>query len=633
MSRGGRLRRVLLLSASVLAVLALGATSYLVWLLSGLPSVAGLDAATLEGDTIIQDRTGGQLADLGRQGGHRVSVSLDAVSPSLVQATVAIEDPSFWSNPGLDPIAMASGHQSSISLQLARQRLGSPPQASDRKVREAALAVQLNRSYSKSQILELYLNQSYFGSQLYGIQAAAQGYFHRDARNLDLAQSAMLAGLLVAPSGDNPRDHLDKAMRRQRVVLDAMVRSGYIGSPDADAAARERLDVFPASDAASAPGFVAYVASELERLGLRGRGQQVVVRTTLDAAEQALAEQVVADSVRASQGGDASHPMQGALVAIDPRTGQIAAFVGSAGPSTPAGAYDYASGVLRSPGTALEVLAYARAIADRKLTMDTPLTDGPSPFPIAVPGALPSPYLVQNFDRQSHGTLPAREAMASGLNIPAVQVELVVGVPALVDFYRAMGLRPRINGITDAPSTLFGPSLTLGGYPVTALEQVAAASTLADLGAYRPPEAILQVTDRRGRVLYRADPNRGTRRAVDAGTAFIVASILSDDANRALTYGAGSPLHLSDRRAAAVSGTTENGDASTIGFTPELAAMVWIGDVELVGRGSPDATLTTAGAWNRFMEGALRGQPDSWYQPPPGVVQRGSSYFLSGTAA
>lgn len=629
MSRGGRRRRVLLVSASVLAILALGATTYLVWLLIGLPSIEGLDAAKLDGDTIIQDRTGAELADLGREGGHRVSVPLDAVSPKLVQATVAIEDPSFWSNPGLDPIAMLSGHQSSISLQLARQRLGSPRQ----KVREATLAVQLNRSYSKSQILELYLNQSYFGSQLYGIQAAAQGYFHRDARNLDLAQSAMLAGILVAPSGDSPRDHFDRARGRQRVVLDAMVRSGYVRSPDADAAARERLDVFPASDAASAPGFVAYVESELERLGLGGRGQ-VVVRTSLDPAGQALAEQVVADAVRASQGGDASHPVQGALVAIDPRTGQIAAFVGSAGPSTPLGAYDYASGVPRSPGTALQVLAYARAIADHKLTMDTPLADGPSPFPITIPGALSSPYQVQNFDGQSHGTLRVREALASGLNIPAVQVELAVGVPALVDFYRAVGLRPRINGITDAPSTLFGPSLTLGGYPVTALEQVAAASTLADLGVYRPPEAILQVTDRRGRVLYRADPSRGTRRAVDAGAAFIIASILSDDANRALTYGAGSPLHLSDRRSAAVSGRSDTfRDATTIGFTPDLAAVVWIGDVQLVGHGSPDAPLTTAAAWNRFMEGALGGLPDTWYEPPPDVVQRGSSYFLSGTGA
>ncbi len=214
-------------------------------------------------------------------------------------------------------------------------------------------------------------------------------------------------------------------------------------------------------------------------------------------------------------------------------------------------------------------------------------------------------------------------------------------VPAVVDMQRSVGLLPRIpqsdgSYTTNDPSTSFGPSLTLGGYPITLLEEAGAFAVLANLGVYHRPEAILQITDLRGRALYQANPNLGAHLAMDPNVAFIIDAILNDDNNRAPIFGHNSPLHLPDRNSAAKTGTTnDHHDGVTVGFTPDLLTAVWIGDIvdikhSMVG-GRADAVFVAAPAWNKFMETALKGVPDKWLKAPGGLKQVGNSYFLSDT--
>src|SRR6266487_882902 len=602
---GLRSRRTLVRVAGVLggllAFLVIGVNVYAVSVLDSLPPVQDMDAAQFHGDTIVQGRTGLLLADVGQvgdqnggqgngQGDHRITVALDQMSPKLIQATVSIEDRTFWTNPGFDSEAIVraaagnfragsiTGGASTITQQLAKQLFLTPEQSLDRKVKELVLAYQLNRTYSKHQILELYLNRSYYGDQQYGVQAAAQTYFHTDAKSVDLAQAALLAGLPQAPDAYSPIEHFDGAKRRQREVLDAMVRDGRITTQDATAAYSEHLNINRPVNNFKAPHFVKYVERELQQLGFKPGQQQLVVKTTLDYGKQQLAEQTVRDNLKANLSKDKNGLLSSALVSMDPKTGQIVVMVGSPDYNSQGGNYNFVADVPLNPGSSVKPFTYAKAILDRKITMDTPIQDSPSPLVLPQPGG--KSVQIFNYDKKTHGSPTARVALANSLNIPAVKVELATGVPAVVDFYRQLGMRPRADGNPDAPGAVYGASLTLGGYPITLLEEVTALSAFADMGLYHQPEAVLQVTDRKGQVLYQADPNRGARQAVPTGVAFIIASILSDDTNRQLIFGMNTPLHLPDRRAAAKTGTTDSfKDALTIGFTPDLATVVWVGDI------------------------------------------------------
>jgi len=654
--------RVLGVAGALLAVFAIAGNVYAVSFWDSLPPVRNIDSTLFQGDTIILDRSGQQIADVGiqgasEQGNRRVSVTLDQISPKVVQGTIAIEDRTFWTNPGFDPQGIIrsaannfragaiTGGGSTITQQLAKQLFLNPQQSLSRKAQEIALAYQLTQTYSKQQILEFYLNRSYYGAQQYGVQAAAQTYFHKDAKNVDLAQAAMLAGLPQSPDTYNPVQHFEAAKLRQKEVLDAMVNQGYITARDAALAYAEELHPTPPVNNWKAPRFVDFVLAELRHLGYDPGQQQLTVKTTLDLGKQQLAEQVVADNFKAMQPRDRAGRLSSGMLALDPNTGQILAYVGSPDPTGQADSFDFVTRPI-NPGSSVKPFTYGKAILDGRITMDTPIVDGPSPYVLNLSGS--PPYKVQDYDLRTHGTLPARVALASSLNIPAVKVEMSEGVPAVVDFYRQMGMLPRTrdnngNYHTDSPETAYSASLTLGGFPITLLEEVSAFSAYADMGVYHQPEAILQVTGPRGVAPYTADPNRGVKQAVDAGLAFIIASILSNDNNRAPIFGLGSPLHLPDRHAAAKTGTSENfHDGLTMGFTPDLVAGVWIGDTagtnpktgELytMTTGS-DGVIVAAPAWHRFMEAALKGVPDHWYTMPADVTPGANgSFFLKGSS-
>src|SRR5450759_1655879 len=272
--RNAILRGVGVLLALVLVV-GLAADAYAQTFFDSLPSIQGLDSAVFSGDTVITDRKGVILADVGDQGNHRLAVKLKDINPVGMKATVAIEDRGFYSNPGFDAAAIIraaydnvkAGHivsgASTITQQLAKQQFLTPDQSVSRKLKEIALAYELSQTYTKDQIMELYLNKSFYGSQSYGIEAAAEGYFHIHASQLDLAQSAVLAALPQAPTEWNPVLHPDAAKLRQTEVLQAMVRSGFITQPDMDKALAEKLVYHAPINSFKAPHFVDYVLQEL----------------------------------------------------------------------------------------------------------------------------------------------------------------------------------------------------------------------------------------------------------------------------------------------------------------------------------------------------------------------------------
>jgi len=658
---GQRLRRVALLRGlgvlvAVVLVVGFAVDAYAQSFFDSLPSIQGLDSAAFAGDTLITDRNGAVLADVGNHGDHRLAVKLKDISPVMIQATVAIEDKGFYTNPGFDIQGIVrailddlrAGHivagGSTITQQLAKQQFLTPDQTYTRKVKEVALAYELSQAYSKDQIMELYLNKSFYGSQSYGVEAAAESYFHIHASKLDLAQSAVLAGLPQAPTEWNPVLHPDAAKLRQTEVLQAMVRQNFITQDQMDKALAENLTYQAPINSFLAPHFVDFVLEELRQLGFKPGIQQLNVKTTLDLHLQQIGENVVRANLArclAPPSCDPRGKLSSGLVAENPQNGEILVMVGSPDYNSQGGQYNWTT-IPRNVGSSVKPYTYAAVINARAATVDTPVYDGPSPL---VYKDAYSTTKIYNYDLRSHGVLPLKKAMGNSLNICAVKVELSIGVPAVLSFMRNIGVQPRyINSDgsynTQAPADEYGPSVTLGGYPITLLEHVGGMATLADMGVYHTPEAIEQVTDSQGQVLYQTHADQRARQAIDPGVAFIMAQIMSDDNNRAMIFGYNSPLHFRNRIVAAKTGTSDNfKDAATVGFTPDLAAVIWIGDIldfnHTMVRNSDGVFVATPG-WHNFMDQALTymGSPGNrWYSQVPADVVAGpnGSWYLSDT--
>jgi membrane peptidoglycan carboxypeptidase len=624
---------------------------------SDLPSVGAL-ATPMPGDTLITDRTGqALLADLHPSGYQHYEYPLSAMGRYLPEATVAIEDAGFWSEPGVDPIGIARAGAadleagaavqggSTITQQLVKLRLVGAGSSFSRKLREAVLAVRVDQSYTKQQILETYLNTISYGNTAYGGGTAARIYFHREPTQLDLAQAAMLAGLPQNPTLLDPFTNFDASRQRQREVLDAMVRAHDVTPREADDAYAEDLSppahMFGPQTVDVLPGFVDYVASELtSKFGAAATRSGLRVVTTLDLGLQNLAQKAIADTVKNNAYNDLT---DGAMVAMDPRSGQVLAMVNSAGPNAPGSQYDFAWQVPRSPGSSFKVFTYTAAIESKQYTMVTPILD--EPLLVQAPGGKQA-YMPRNYDLSYHGTCALQVCLGNSLNVPAVEVELGTGIANVVDMARTMGAPPYKNPAAgqytqNDPASSFGPSLTLGGYGETPLQMATGVSVLADRGVLHDAEAILSIASAAGQRVY-ASGGSG-RQVVDPGTAYIVSQMLSNDANRTLIFGRGTPLVLDGRTAAAKTGTAEDfADGWTVGYTPSLAAAVWTGNADHhpMAQGT-DGIVVAAPAWHDFMTAALdrMGKGDEWYTAPSDVQTRAgfgfgrSTYFLAGTSA
>jgi membrane peptidoglycan carboxypeptidase len=642
--RGQRVKlraRLGLVVAATIATLVIAAPAAVLGEVEPLPSVEQLATSYLDQDTLIYDRHGTLLADIGRSGDHRIVVPLSAISTYAIQATIAIEDHTFYSNIGVDPSAMLRAavadvnHRgirqggSTISQQLAKVALldRQPGGTIQRKVKEVILALQMNGRYSKAQILELYLNTIYYGDQSYGIEAAARAYFHSSAQALTLAQATLLAGLPQAPSRYNPLLNPVLARQRQAQVLAAMVAQRFI-SPIAAAAARTtRLQVFPPRTSVEVPQFIRYVLGRvqdtLHRSPTDWRGLRIT--TSLDLSLQRRAEAVIRDQI--GRLGTYYNFHDAALVSMDPRTGEILAMVGGNDPMSPGGQINMALSP-RQPGSSFKIFTYAAAIESRRLNMVSPILDAPLTFPVFGGSNGFAPYSPENYDGHYHGIVPLKMAMGNSLNVPAIKTELLVGIPAVLSAARRMG----VGSLSGADNT-YSMSLTLGSYPVSVLDMATGISTVAALGVRHLPAPILSIQDGLGHSLFAYNPSANGFRAVSPQVAFIIAAIMSDDRNRCLAFGCQGDLTLPGRHVAAKTGTTQLfRDNWTVGFTPSLATAVWIGNPD----NRPlyhNATgiVGAAPIWHRFMAEALQGVPDQWYQPPDGLDTANGDYFLPGT--
>lgn len=615
------LRRIALLCGAML----LGLVAAIVALIAIYPLPGNLNAYVPEPSTRIYDRYERLLYEIVGPGGRRATVPLAGIPLALRQATIAAEDDTFYHNPGIDPLAILrsawldirSGQPeyggSTITQQLVRNILIPPAErdakALDRKLREAALAIQLNARMSKDQILALYLNNIYYGNLSYGVQAAAEAYFGRPVADLDLAQCALLAGIPQGPSLYDPLSDPGPALARRREVLHLMRRDGYITAQQEQLANAEPLDLAAPGTGIRAPHFVLYVTSLLEkaygRNALEEGGLQVT--TTLDLNLQQAAQAAVRQHV--AQLAKDHNVHDGALVAMDPATGQILAMVGSANYADRKidGAVNVALAP-RQPGSAIKPFTYAAAFA-RDYTPATVVDDAPTAFPTRQ-GV---PYLPQNYDLQFHGPVTLRTALANSYNIPAVKVLDHVGIPAMLAVAHAAG----ITTMNDVDR--YGLSLTLGGGEVRLLDLTDAYATFDTGGVHHDPVAILKVTDARGRVLQAWQPTPG-RRAVSPQVSYLITSILSDNNARLPEFGQDSPLLL-DRPAAAKTGTTTDfHDNWTVGYTPDLVAGVWVGNADNTAMRDVSGIAGAAPIWHDFMETALRNLPPRPFAQPPGIV-------------
>ena len=605
----------------VLIILAAFMVAY-VYIAVNLPApeeLSGRSATFLS--TKIYDRNGEVLYEVfDPHAGRRTLVPLSRISPYVIQATVATEDANFYSHPGIDPVGLARAivrdlragelviGGSTIPQQLVKLVFLSPERTPARKIKEAVLAAEITRRYSKDQILEIYLNEIFYGNLAYGIEAAAQAYFGKPAADLTLAEAALLAGIPQAPAVDDPFTNPDEARWRRSQVLRLMVQNGYITQAQAEAAEREPLPKTLQPFDIRAPHFVMFVRQQLEeRYGpevLYKAGLQV--HTTLDYHLQELAEKTVRNQVLSLKDRNATN---GALIALRPATGEILAMVGSRGFFDPQ--IDGQVNVTmrpRQPGSAIKPLTYLAAF-EKGWTPATLLWDLPTEFP---DGANP-PYKPVNYDGKFHGPVLLRQALGNSYNIPAVKALQFVGLPSLLDMARRLG-------ITTLTRSDYGLSLTLGGGDVTLLELTSAYATIANGGLRMPPVAILSVEDSSGRVIEKYEARQG-QPVISPQHAYLMTNILSDNAARQPSFGLNSPLKLS-RPAAVKTGTTNDyRDNWTIGYTPSLAVGVWVGNNDNSAMRGMTGVTGAAPIWHDFMEAALAGQKVEDFVRPQGIQE------------
>lgn len=613
------------------------------WLLGDLPAPAPEALRAIRPSTLIYDQKGRLLYEAIGDQGKQTPLSFEQIPPACWQATVAVEDSRFFQHPGVDLLAIGraawqnwrqgavvSG-ASTLTQQLARNTLLSQDerfeQSLRRKLREAWLALQIELRYSKQEILALYLNQVYYGNFAYGLEAAAQAYFGRQARELDLAQCSLLAGLLQNPAIYNPLQNLESARWRQATVLNLMVWNGYITRQDAELALAERLQFAATPFPIEAPHFVGYVEGQLERL----LGADVVkqgglrVATTLDLDWNREAERII--QRRLQQLKDEPNAPAGrridnaAVVILNPQSGAILAMIGSPDyfDASIAGAMN-AAVALRQPGSAIKPLTYAAAMdpqraaaaGHRPLTPATVIADVRTTFLTAED----EPYVPQNYDMQWHGPVSARTALASSYNLPAVKVLEMIGVDELIAQAQRQGIT------TFRPGERYGLALTLGGGEVSLLELAAAYGVFANGGWRVQPYAIERVEDVDGKALFElAGGARAAHRVLDERVAFLISDILSDDDARAPSFGRGSVLKLSRPAAVKTGTTTDWRDNWTVGYTSDLAAGVWVGNADNTPMVGVSGVTGAGPIWHDVMEMAHKNLPIDRFAQPPGLVR------------
>ena len=584
-----------------------------------LPDPNGINLRNVAESTKIFDRNGELLYDIFGEA-KRTIIPFDEIPESIKNATIALEDKDFYSHGGVDfsrivfsalmDVVTFSKSQgaSTITQQFIKNALLTNEKSFGRKIKEIVLAIQIERKFTKDEILSFYLNEVPYGNNAYGVQAAAQTYFGKNASEITLAESAYLAALPQAPTALSPygpnRERLDG---RKNIALQVMVEQGYITKEEKEIAVAEVVKFSPVKNAIQAPHFALYIQDllvqkygekTLQEGGLR-------VETTLDLSLQKIAEEEI--TKQAEINATNWRAENAALVAIDPKTGQVLAWVGSK---------DYFNDEIdgqvniplreRQPGSSFKPYVYATAFKEG-YSPSTMIMDVVTNF-----GKFGGEeYTPLNYSLKVFGPVSMRKALAGSLNIPAVKTIILAGVSDSIKTARDMG----ITTLTD--ESRYGPALVLGGGEVKLLDHVSAYGVFATGGIRNEPVTILRVINAEGKILEEYKEKSG-QRVLDEQVAFLMNSVLSDNSARAFVFGAANHLTIGGRVVAAKTGTTqEYKDAWTIGYSPQLVAGVWVGNNDNTPmKPGSDGGVIAAPIWNAFMRRALEGKESLPFQRP-----------------
>ena len=554
----------------VITIFSLISSNYIIKIIGNLPDAALLKNHKSDQTTIIYDINNRPLANI-HGDEDRVNIKLKEVSPYLKYAVIAIEDNRFYEHKGVDLIGTMraltrnfSGDTdsvqggSTITQQLVKNIFLSPERSIKRKIVEAILAVQVEKKFKKDQILEMYLNEIYWGNKSYGIERAAQRYFSKRAKNLTLPEASMLAGLIKAPEAYSPYSNINIAKIRQKVVLAKMHEYGYITKNQAAIAENINLRFRPRKETYSKyPYFIDYVSYLLRKK----YGEEVVRRsglrvyTTLDPKVQQIAEKTVKEGVSLMPKG--SGVSQGALVSINVNNGYIQALVG--GMDFAKSNYNRAVFSKRAAGSSFKPVVYLTGLRLGKITPDSPITDAPISFNTGW-----NIWSPKNWDGKYMGKMNVRKALTLSRNTPTVRVALKVGIDPIIQTARLLGIKSHINR---------NFSIVLGSTGVSPLEMATVYSTLAREGVYIEPTAIRMVKDCDNNII--DEDHRTSTRVFNANFVRELISILIDVVEK----GTGRLAKLNDRKVAGKTGTTDDvKDIWFSGFTPDTATVIWMGN-------------------------------------------------------
>lgn len=606
----------------ILAILVLALVGMIVFAFFNVPNPKKLSSTDYPQSSEIFDRNGKLLYEIYTDK-RRVPVSLSEVPQNLKNATLAIEDANFYKHGGFDIKGLLRGLYrtviekrlqggSTLTQQLVKNALLTPERTISRKIKEAILTITTEIMYSKDQILEMYFNQTPYGGTLWGVQAAAKGIFNKDVKDLNLAESALIAGLPASPTKYSPFSYPEAAKKRQLMVLDRMLELKMINQEDYNNAKDEQLNYYVSRIGIESPHFVFYVKELLtEKYGIKKLTEGgLKITTSLDLNIQKMAEATVSAEIKGLEKYKVSN---GAAMVTNPKTGEILAMVGSVDyfSNKIDGKYNVTT-ALRQPGSSIKPLNYAVGIETGKITAATVMDDNPTCF-----GQVNQRnYCPTNYGGAYHGLQTIRTSLANSFNIAAVKVLKLNGLETFVASASAMGLSTFKN------ASDYGLSLTLGGGEVTMTDMTVAYGVLANMGLRQDLNPILKVEDKDGKILeeykYEAGP-----RVMSRETGFIIQQILSDDGARSMVFGRGSKLTIKGHLEVAVKTGTTNDmrDNWTIGYTPDYVVATWVGnnDNSRMG-GLVSGTTGAAPIWNAIMTQLLVGKEIKQPTRPAGIV-------------
>lgn len=623
-ARAGRLSRrdVAKISLYIVGAIVLFTIILFAWFAKDLPTPSKLASLRAKESTKILDRNGNLLYETGEQ--KRTVIKQDQIPENVKKATIAIEDANFYKHKGIDfkgilraiyaDIFNRSFSQgaSTITQQYVKNAILSPKKNLSRKVKEAILSIELEQLYSKDEILTMYLNEIPYGGNIYGVEAASQTFFGKAAKDLTLSEAATLAAIPQAPTRYSPYgSHTDSLFARKSLVLDRMAKAGFVTQVEADKAKDENPSKKEAkfakrTDAIVAPHFVMYVKDLLADQ----YGEQLVnsggmtVTTSLDIEKQKQAQAAIDETVPKL---DRYNATNASLVSIDNKTGEVLAMVG--GKDYFDLEHDGNVNVAvsnRQPGSSFKPLVYATAFKQARFNPAFILFDLSTDF---------SGYKPNNYNGNFNGPVTIRTALANSLNIPAVKMLALAGIPESLQTAKDLGIT------TLNQPDRYGLSLVLGGGEVKLLELTGAYSAFGDSGSFHKPTSILKIQDHRGKVLYEYKKEKNKFQALDPQVAYEITSILSDNDARSLVFGTRSALYFENRHVAAKTGTTQSfHDAWTVGYTPSITAGVWVGNNDNTPmRGGADGSVLAGPIFHKYMEKIL--DKDEEFTRPEGIQE------------